>query len=297
MTTPPRRILVAHDFSGHADAALRRAVAVARAAGAKLHLVHACALAIGGVAPYDVAVPGAVWEAIRAGAAERLEEIRRGVEADGVPATAEVSLQLPSEAVLAAAEKLGADLIALGTRGRTGLAHLALGSVAERIVRYAPCPVLAVKEDDAGGPPRRILAATDFSGPADGAVELAATLARQFGAELHLVHAYYIPLSAMAPYDIEIPDTLIREGREAARKRLGAAADDLRGRGISATAHLEEGPACPAIVERARALGADLVVIGTHGYTGLRHALLGSVAERTLRLAPCAVLAVKPAPS
>jgi universal stress protein E len=63
--------------------------------------------------------------------------------------------------------------------------------------------------------------------------------------------------------------------------------------GIAATPHLSEGPAAPAIVGLAERLGADLIVMGTRGHTGLRHVLLGSVAERTLRHAPCSVMTVK----
>jgi universal stress protein A len=68
---------------------------------------------------------------------------------------------------------------------------------------------------------------------------------------------------------------------------------ELRATGVKVEGHLTDAPAAPAIAEIAKDVSADLVVMGTHGFTGLRHLLLGSVAERTLRLAPCAVLTVK----
>jgi nucleotide-binding universal stress UspA family protein len=286
-------ILVPHDFSAHSDAALRRAVELARTAKGRLHLLHAYAWPVRGVMPYDMAMPAGVWDAIRQGTLEKLEEIRTDVAKQGVPVTAEVSAQLPVEAIVAAAEKHTADLIVLGTRGLTGLKHVVLGSVAERTVRLAPCPVLTVKEGDTGGPLRRIVVATDFSVPGDHARDVGVSLAKQLGAEVHLVHAFDVPLALVTPYEVAVPDGLISESRQAARRKLDASTEAVRKQGVTATAHLSEVPAAPAIADVAREVKADLVVVGTHGRTGLKHVLLGSVAERTLRLAPCAVLTVK----
>jgi nucleotide-binding universal stress UspA family protein len=288
-----RAILVPHDFSPHADAALRRASGLAQATRARIHLLHACALPIGGLMPYEMVVPSGVWDSIRAGAEERLEEIRRGLVGQGLDASAEVSSRLPVDAILESAEKSGAELIVMGTQGRTGLKHAALGSVAERTVRLAPCSVLAVKEGDAGALPRRILIATDFSATGEHARELGFALARRFGAEVHLVHALDVLPSLVGAYNLTPPETLLVEARENANKRLDAALEALRAGGVRATGHLTDAPAAPAIARIAAAVEADLVVIGTHGYTGLRHVLLGSVAERTLRLVRCAVLTVK----
>ena len=170
-----------------------------------------------------------------------------------------------------------------------------LGSIAERVVRLAPCPVLTVKEDDTAGPIQRIVVATDFSGPGDHARDVGVSLAKQLGAEVHVVHAFDIPLAMVTPYEVTVPDGLIREAREAARRKLDGALGAIRAQGLKATGHLAEVPAAPAVAEVARDVKADLVVIGTRGHTGLRHVLLGSVAERTLRLAPCPVLTVKQA--
>ena len=288
-------ILVPHDFSTHSDAALKRAVDLAKASKARIHLLHAYAWPVNGVMPYDMVMPSGVWDAIREGTLEKLEEIRNGLVQQGVAAETEASSLLPVEAITATAARLPADLIVLGTRGLTGVKHIVLGSVAERTVRVAPCPVLAVKEGDPGGPLKRVVVATDFSKPGDHARDVGVSLAKELGAEVHLVHAFDIPLALVTPYEVAVPDGLIREAREAARKKLDRALDEVRAKGVKATGHLAEVPAAPAIADLAKELKADLVVIGTHGRTGLRHVLLGSVAERTLRLAPCAVLAVKPA--
>ena len=287
-------ILVAYDFSPDAEAALRAAISLARTSKGKVHLLHSCGLPIGTMLPYDAAIPIDVTDSIRTAALERIEAVRSDAAKHGVPVTAEVTTMFPVEAVLAAAEKQGADLIVAGTRGLTGLKHAVLGSVAERIVRLAPCPVLTVRRDASGDAPKRVVLATDFSEPGDRALRMGAELAKQLGAQVHVVHAFDIPLEPVTRYGVTIPSDIIPLGRKEARRRLDAAAESVRAAGVAVEAHLAEAPAADAIAEVAKRVTADLVIVGTHGYTGLRHLLLGSVAERTLRLAPCPVLVVRP---
>ena len=142
---PIRVILVPVDFSAHSVAALDRAVDFAKAFGAKIHLLHSFAVPVHGVMPYDFTIPDGLWDGIRKAAESKLEEFRQRIVSAGVEASGEVSPTLPSEAILAAAGEIGADLIVMGTHGHTGLKHVLLGSVAERTIRLAPCPVLTVK--------------------------------------------------------------------------------------------------------------------------------------------------------
>jgi nucleotide-binding universal stress UspA family protein len=142
-------------------------------------------------------------------------------------------------------------------------------------------------------PIRRILVATDFSQHSALALEAAVDLAVQFGAEIDVVHAFDLPIPLLTPYEVAVPDSYLDQTRNAAAQKLAAAAEEVSGRGIEVKTHLREVPAAPAIAQAAGDLGADLIVMGTRGNTGLKHVLLGSVAERTLRLAPCSVLAVK----
>ena len=144
---PIRVILVPMDFSSHSDAALDRAVGFAKTFGAKLHLLHSYAVPVQGLMPYDFAVPDGLWDGIRVAAESKLEELRQRVVSEGLEASGEVSPVIPSEAILAVAREIGADLIVMGTHGHTGLKHALLGSVAERTVRLAPCSVLTVKEE------------------------------------------------------------------------------------------------------------------------------------------------------
>jgi nucleotide-binding universal stress UspA family protein len=288
-------ILVAYDFSPHSEAALRTAVSLARAFKSKIRLVHSCGIPIAGTMPYDAAIPADVYNSIREAAVERLEAVRSTAAAQGLDVTADVTTFFPVEAVLEAADKIGASLIVAGTRGLTGLKHAVLGSTAERIVRLAKCPVLTVREGGQGALPRRIVLATDFSDEGANAMRRGAELAKQIGAEVHVVHAFDVPLEPVTRYGIAIPTNIIPVAREAARARLDAAVAEVRATGVKVEGHLTDVPAAPAIAEIAKDVSADLVVMGTHGFTGLRHLLLGSVAERTLRLAPCAVLTMKSA--
>lgn len=141
-----KAILVPMDFSPHSEAALERAVELAKGFAARIHLLHSYAIPVRGVMPYDFAVPDGVWDGIRKAAEDKLAKIRARVTSAGVEASSEVSPALPAEAILSAAEEIDADLIVMGTHGHTGLKHVLLGSVAERTIRLAPCSVLTVKE-------------------------------------------------------------------------------------------------------------------------------------------------------
>jgi nucleotide-binding universal stress UspA family protein len=143
------------------------------------------------------------------------------------------------------------------------------------------------------GTPSTILVATDFSETARRAFDAALALAEREGASLHLIHALEVPLPIFEPYAVAVPAEFIGEARKAAQERLDALLEEVKAKGLQGSAHLGEVPAGPAVAERAQAVGADLVVVGTRGHTGLRHALLGSVAERTVKDAPCSVLTVK----
>jgi nucleotide-binding universal stress UspA family protein len=140
---------------------------------------------------------------------------------------------------------------------------------------------------------RTILIPIDFSEHASAALGQAVDLARAFEATLHLLHVYQRPVELLSPYEAPLPPSFSEEVREGARRRLDEQLAEVRGAGLPSEAHLVEGIPSEAIVAKARELSADLIVIGTRGLTGLKHVLLGSVAERVIRTAPCPVLAVK----
>lgn len=199
-----------------------------------------------------------------------------------------------ADAIIKRAGEVEADLIVVGSRGHTGFKRLLLGSVAERTLREGPCAVLAVKRGNVAAETfERIVVAVDFSERADRALEVAVRFARQLDAELHLVHALDVRNPVMTSYEVVLPAALIREAERGGTSKLEALVQKVATEGVAATPHLTEGAAAPAIVRLAERLGADLIVMGTRGHTGLKHVLLGSVAEHTLRHAPCSVMAVK----
>ena len=142
---------------------------------------------------------------------------------------------------------------------------------------------------------KTILVPHDFSDDANAALETALDLARRLGAEIHLLHSYQQPIDALSPYGVAIPAGMIPEIRDAALARLRAIAERHAGSGVRLHVRVVEGTPSLAITDATESLHADLVVMGTRGLTGLRHLLLGSVAERTVRTARCPVLTVKAA--
>ncbi len=143
----------------------------------------------------------------------------------------------------------------------------------------------------------KILVAVDFSDDSAAALEMGMRLARGLSAELHIVHSYRLPVEVFSPYGLALPASVMPEIRRAGEEGLRQEVERAAQGGVEAIGHLREGPAAEAIAETARDLGADLLVLGTRGRTGLAHVVLGSVAERTLRIAPCPVLTVKAKPA
>lgn len=140
---------------------------------------------------------------------------------------------------------------------------------------------------------RTILVPIDFSDHSKKAMETATQLGKTLGADLHLVHVLHFPVHVAAPGQVVVPQELWTQIRDAAARKLEKAAQAVSSAGLSVETHLTEGPNAQAIVELAKKLEVGLIVMGTHGHSGLKHVLLGSVAERTVRLAPCPVMTVK----
>ena len=152
-----KKILVPSDFSEHSTAALEAAIELAGVFDSKLHLLHCYQIQPGGISPYGIAIPSNYFAEIRDAASRQLAEWQeKHVPAD-MPVELSTMSEVPSQTIVKTAKKIGADLIVMGTRGLSGFKHVMLGSVAERTVRLAPCPVMTVHApgsesagDDAG---------------------------------------------------------------------------------------------------------------------------------------------------
>lgn len=293
----PRQIVVPIDFSEPSRAATRRAGMLSETFGVPLHLVHAVQYPVGSVYT-EFPVPAASWESIRADAGKYLEERRVELEERGIEVTAQLSELDPVAAIGSSVEEHSANLVVMGTHGYGGLKHLFLGSVAERTLRTIDCPVLAVKgpEAEASEPIRKILCATDFSIHSRQAARVARGLAAKLGASVDVIHVIVPPTAIAAPYGGPIlPSTtdLVTDLMQRAQALIDPVVDEFRDAGIQAARHIHHGMPAQTIADEAGRLDADLIVMGTRGNTGLKHVVLGSVAERILRLAPCSVLSVK----
>ncbi|HVS03648.1 MAG TPA: universal stress protein [Thermoanaerobaculia bacterium] len=288
-------ILVATDFSPTAAAALEWGTEIASSHGGRVCLVHALHLQ-GPVADYLPSPPD-LDEHLQGAAAERLQTLAAELAERGVAATTRLELGLPSQAIVAVAEELDPALLVQGSRGHTGFAHLLLGSTAERVVQHAPCPVLTVHPGDheEHRPVRTILVPTDFSADAERAAQVARSVLApvEAGARLVLLHAYHLPVEYTAYGTIPTGLSFQQDVAAVAEERLAEIAGALRRDGLEVTVMSREGYPPEAIVQAAREVGADLVAMGSHGRTGLRHLLLGSTAERVVQHAPCPVLTVR----
>jgi nucleotide-binding universal stress UspA family protein len=142
----------------------------------------------------------------------------------------------------------------------------------------------------------RILVPTDFSPPSEAALAAAMELADRFGASIHLLHVLEDPYSTSA-YATEVygflPPDLRETWQQNAEKRLDALLPPEHGTRSAATGTVVFGSPAKAIVDHAQTASADLIVMGTHGRSGMAHLLLGSVAERVVRTAPCPVMTVR----
>jgi nucleotide-binding universal stress UspA family protein len=144
----------------------------------------------------------------------------------------------------------------------------------------------------------RILVPLDFSEHAAPVLEWAAHLAEEHGSRLILLHAYHLPVEFQQLEGAYLPPDFWANVKSEAEQSLARYVEELAGRGLQIDTVVCEGYAATAIVEAAASRSVDLIVIGTHGLSGLKHLLLGSIAERVVQKAPCPVLTVKaPAPS
>lgn len=291
------RILVPTDFSPAAKHALHWAVRFAQAHDATLHLLHV-------VADYDpdwfgteeTTVPvGQMKQALDQEAKEGLERIAPDPETTGVASQYEIRHGMEAaDVILSVADEVDADLIVTGTHGREGLAHVILGSVAEKVVRRARRPVLTIGSEAPDEPSiQRILAPVDFSAPAKQALRLAKEVAARYEAQLDLL---FVAEERTVPVfsDTGIPrlnrlkmDPEIVKNSARALEQLS---QSIGGPDVSVHGHVAEGEVPKQIMRFAETHDVDLIVIATRGLSGLNRFLLGSVTQRVVRAAPCPVL-------
>lgn len=290
-------LVCALDFSEGSEAALLRAADLAERFHVRLHLLHAHPLFE--VADGSAVQPEEPEEESRRRLRTFAERVLGGAEAVAVlrPELAVRHGEEAADAILRYAEETGADLLVTGTHGRRGVRHLIVGSVAEEVVRRAPCPVLTVPSAarrTAPGPDAPVLVPIDFSAPSRAALARAKAFAARFDASVALVHvvadaapypSFYLESGVIPMSELGV----LTEQAEAHLRRFDAEAGGEPAAGY----HVRSGATHREIAALAEENGCGLVVMATHGLTGLKHALIGSVTERTLRHAPCPVLSMR----
>jgi nucleotide-binding universal stress UspA family protein len=302
-----KQILCPIDFSEFSRHAFDRAVAIAKGQGASVTAIHVAPFRTGAVFPYMDPRDEEAFTLSEGERAKVLVELRRFLGADeprGVPIDCEV-WDAPSvhREILAQAARQSADLIVMGTHGRSGFQRLLLGSVTEKVLRTARMPVLTVGAAadavPAGGTSfKRILCAIDFSECAMAAFRYAASLAESTSAKLTALYVVemtpmgYDPLAG--PYiDLagywKAAENIGRERLDKAVVECGLAAAHVEGIVSSGKPHHE-------ILRIASERQSDLIVLGIHGRNPLDRMLLGSTAEPVVRRATCPVLTVRAEP-
>lgn len=292
MSTTPQSILAATDFSETAA----RATAVARDLGrrfsAHLHLLHAALLLDDPHLEHERR--SQIEELLTASDDSRRQALEESYEDEhGVDVTPHIVRGIaPGEVIVETAGTLGCDLIVMGTNGRRGLSHLFLGSVAERVVRTSPAPVLTVRADAEINPNgfSKILVPHDFSDASVSALEAAAAWGDALGAELTLFHVVE-PVVYPEFYSVDsLSEDLMERVVERSEEALLNVANGLPE--FTGSTRVEVGRAAETIVDFADPESYDLVVMATRGLSGIEHALLGSVAESVLRRSRVPLLAI-----
>jgi nucleotide-binding universal stress UspA family protein len=284
-------VLAATDLSAGADEALRQADALARAAGAPLHVCHVLpeVLSLDPLFPQlklrDALSASELEREAADALEERVQEVTGRLESDYVLEAAAGSAHA---GIVEVADRIGAGLVVVGAHGTNERGrHSMLGGVAERVVRHAHCHVLVARPSPAG----RVLAAADATDPAPVVLETAAAEAGRRQTGLVVVHCMDLLMPAVIGYEVPpLSPEVITAMRAQWQHRLESATAGLP---LAAELRVEEGPAGPVLAKLAGELPAALIVVGTHGRSGLRRLVLGSVAEAVVRTAPSSVLVVR----
>jgi nucleotide-binding universal stress UspA family protein len=297
------RILCPTDFSEASAHAVDLAVTIAGWSKARIAALHVVSRPV--VVPeFGLASDGSIDEAemnaLRSNTATHFSAATNA----GVSVDVFVDVGAPAGRILDRAATLAADLIVMGTHGSGGFQHLVLGSVTERVLRRAACPVVTVPpraQATSRVPFRRLLCAIDFSDSSMAALRLALTLAEVSAASLTLLHVLEWPWEEPPPPKLE--DLPVEQGaalveyRRYCEKMASTRLEAL----VRAEARLSPPPATRLrhgkpyvqILDVARDEGSDLIVLGVHGRNPLDMMLFGSTANQVVRRATCPVLTLR----
>ena len=292
-------ILYPTDFSRCSKQALDHALFLATEFDADLHMLHAVVLHGDDPGDPERRFPGLaeIEERLSGLARSELTQLAAEPRKEGLTIyeKEERGFSAP-EVILDYAQGCDADLIVMGTHGRRGPGRFLMGSVAERVVRSAACPVLTLREQKeyrSPGAIRSVLVPVDFSDHSTAGIQTAREFAARCDARVDLVHVVelaahptFYPTTAL----VRAADSLKGQAAEA----LTDLANDTAGPAVEVDTWVLEGRAADSLLAFSKEKKSDLIVIPTHGLGGVEHMLVGSTTTRVLRRAGCPVLTLKP---
>jgi nucleotide-binding universal stress UspA family protein len=298
-----QNIVVPIDFSEMSAQAIQIAKGLARRFGASIHLAHVRQLnyAADFVAPAPPIVPFSFMTYEQNAEQAALKDLKKVASECGVSSANCHMLggAPPFDEICRLGQTIPADLIVMPTHGRTGLKHVILGSTAERIVQHSSCPVLVTRGNSAQSKNgsrfkiRTILVPVDFSSCSREGLRYAIAFANEFEAKIILLHATYLGYiyssEGTAIYDIP---GLQKAARKNAERKMRELVRSVNFGAVKFEAAFTEGSPALDICGFPKDHDVDLIITSTHGFTGLKHILIGSIAEQVVRRAPCSVLVV-----
>lgn len=283
------KVLFPTDFSSCAEAAFTHAAYLAGTYGAELHVLN--------VVPPDEGASNAAGPA-----AQGIDVyVPHGIDSgDAGPDVQIIYAQehnaKEAQGILGYADAHDIDLIVMGTHGRQGLDRAFLGSVAEEVVRLASCPVFTVRNGHKKDPKHaihRILVPIDFSEYGGPALEYGNALATTYDAHIDLLHVVEESEMPVVFGGVKSLAVAAPEVKERCKEVLLEQAQTTLSDGLSFEVHTLIGHSSRDVTDFAQVHHNDLIVIATHGRTGVQRRRLGSVTERVVRMAPCPVFTVK----
>jgi nucleotide-binding universal stress UspA family protein len=298
------RILCPVDFSDFSGPALEHAVRLAKWFDARVEVIHvvpclAYVMPVGGYLPYSLA-PAEVVRLEREHAAHSIGDLVAPLLGEGVPIETRVLEGEPWRVILEEAEDRVADLLVMGTHGRSGFEVLLLGSVTEKVLRRAPCPVLTVgnvsPQTRTGPLFRSVLCAADLTPASEHTLDVAISVAAENDARITLLHVVdSLPGDIGTRPHLGVPEIgplrheLLAEARAQLHKAVPRAARSF----CEVSERVETGVAWSGILRVAARMDADLIVMGAHTRGALGRTLFGSTANQVVRRANCPVLVVR----
>ena len=299
-----QQMLVPLDGSKLSEQILPHVVALAKGLKISLMLVHVVDTGPFSLSPE--ADPRPVSQRTLAEAQKRarsyLETIQARLRAEGVEAATDVAVGPSAQVILSLTEAHRANLIAMSTHSLSGITLWMIGSVAHRVLQTTPLPLLLFRPSEGEAPDsvqlRRLLVPLDGSELAEEALPVAESLARALDMRVELFRA--IPLHAFALYDIDAPgsteqgEDLVATLEHAAADYLDKQSQALRARGIRVETRLVRGDPATQLVDLTNQNADTLTVMSTHGRSGSRPFVLGSVADKVARSSANPVLVISP---